>query len=113
VERPTGPELGTFEEWTAAADIDPATIVGWVLWDEAGVEYSSADYQADDLPDDGVQAVKVFHTRKGSTTTYAYGLTGVDPYHLPGATRPKRGTWVTDAEHDRITELVNARRWNG
>jgi hypothetical protein len=104
-------DIGTVAEWTADQDINPQDILGWVIWYADGSKYSSRDHVADDLPDDGVQGVRVFHRRPGSTTIYKFGMTGCDPYWLPGATRPKAGTWVTNDEHDRFTELMRQERW--
>ncbi len=109
-----GIDLGTFEEWTARANIDPSTILGWYIWFADGSFYSSRHHEADDIPNDGVQVARIFHLRPESDTPetiYSYLLIGCDPYRLPGATEAKAGTWVSDAEHDRFTDLAIAARW--
>lgn len=96
------PSSGTVEEWTARYDIDPALILGWKVWYDDWTVFSSRDSRADDLPDSGVQAVKIYHRRNGAEETgrvYTLRLIGVDPYWIPGATRPKEGTWLSDEEH--------------
>ncbi len=113
-ERPEGPILGTFDEWTAKHNIDPGLILGWVVWFADGGKFSSKTSEADDLPTDGCQGVRVFHLRTGpgeEGTVYSLLISGHDPYWLPGATHKIRGAWVTDAEHDRFSALMSAETW--
>ncbi len=106
---------GTFAEWTVRKNIDPDRIVGWMIWYADGRRFTSRESRADDLPDTGVQCVRIFHTLAAPDgvegAVYSLIFNGNDPYWLPGATRPKEGTWVSDAEHDRFTGLVVAARW--
>ena len=109
-----GPELGTVSEWCAKANIDPATILGWYIWYADGTFFSSRGSEIDDLPASGVQVARIFHLRPESDTPktiYSYLMIGCDPYWLPGATNPKEGTWVSQEEHDKFTDLSIAARW--
>lgn len=103
---------GTVEEWCQRYEIDPERILGWKIWYTDGTVYSSAEREADDLPDDEVQVVKVYHHLKGDGDhIYTLRFIGNDPYWLPGATRSKRGTWVSDEEHNRFHKESGSVGW--
>lgn len=110
-ERSEGPVLGTFEEWSRAANIDPSTILGWVIWYADGSKFTSKDTDVDSLPPDSCQGAKVFHSRPDSTTLYSYMLVGCDPYWMPNAINKIRGSWVSDEEHDRFFEMMKVQAW--
>lgn len=113
-QKPDRATRGTAAEYCAEFDVDPLTIVGWCVYYEDGSYYLSSDFKADSLPDSGVQLVQIYHTRPDGPPGHLFELTlvGDDVYWLPGATRPKRGSWVSDHHHHAIREKAKVRRWH-